>query len=296
MSRKLFPIIAILTLVLTTIACSFTVNMPSIKQIKTGPTQTETIHVAAPAPAAASPAASDVTLEFGAGELNLAPGAENAIVDGIATYNVQELKPVVTVTGSTVRIETGNMGNNGIPNFNFGANNFKNTWDLKLGNMPMSLHIKAGAYKGDYELGGLALQSLAVADGAAQVGLKFSQPNPVAMDNLTYETGASNVNLSGLANADFQTMTFRSGAGNYTLDFSGTLKRAATVNIDSGISQITIIVPQGVSAQVTLKGALSNVNMNGAWQKSGGNYVNSGSGPQITIYVTMGAGNLQLSN
>ena len=296
MSRKLFPIIAILTLVLTTIACSFTVNMPSIKQIKTGPTQTETIHVAAPAPAAASPAASDVTLAFGAGELNVAPGAENAIVDGVATYNVQELKPVVTVNGSTVRIETGNLGNNGFSNFNFGAKNFKNTWDLKLGNMPMNLHIKAGAYKGDYELGGLALQSLDVADGASQVGLKFSQPNTVPMDNLTYETGASNVNLSGLGNADFQTMTFRGGAGNYTLDFSGTLKRAATVNIDSGISQITIIVPQGVSAQLTVKGALSNVNMNGAWQKSGGNYVNSGSGPQITIYVTMGAGNLQLSN
>jgi len=292
MSRKLFPIIAILTLVLTTVACSFTVNLPSIRQIKTGPTQIETIHVAAPA----SGAASDVTLAFGAGELNLAPGAENAIVDGIATYNVKQLKPVVTAAGSTVRIETGNIGNNGFSNLNLGAKNFKNTWDLKLGSLPMSMHIKAGAYKGVYELGGLALQSLDVADGASDVRLKFSQPNTIAMDNLTYETGASNVNLSGLANADFQNMTFRSGAGNYTLDFSGMLKRAATVNIDSGISQITIIVPQGVSAQVILKGALSNVNMNGDWQKSGGNWVNPGSGPQITIYVNLGAGNLQLSN
>jgi len=292
MSRKLFPTIAILTLVLTTIACTFTVNLPSIRQIKPGLTQTETIHVAVPA----SSPASDVSLAFGAGELNLAPGAENAIVDGTATYNVQELKPVVTVTGSTVSIETGNIGNKGFANLNFGVKNLKNTWDLKLGNAPMNLHIKAGAYKGDYELGGLALQSMDVADGASDVSLKFSQPNTVPMDNLTYETGASNVNLSGLANADFQNMTFRSGAGNYTLDFSGTLKRNATVNIDSGISQITIIVPKGVSAQVVMKGALSNINHQGAWEKSGGDWVNPGSGPQITIYLNLGAGNLQLSN
>jgi hypothetical protein len=292
MSRKLFPILAILTVAVVSMACTISFNLPSINQVKVGPTQTETIQVAAPT----SGATSDVTLAFGAGELNVSPGAENALVEGTATYNVKELKPQVTVTGSTVRIETGDFSNKGFGNLNFAAKDLKNTWDLKLGSFPMNLHIKAGAYKGDYELGGLALESLDVADGASQVGLKFSQPNTVPMDNLRYETGASNVNLSGLANADFQNMTFRGGAGNYTLDFSGTLKRDATVNIESGISQITIVVPKGVSAQVVLKGALSNVNMDGAWQKSGGNYVNSGSGPQITIYVTMGAGNLQLSN
>jgi hypothetical protein len=291
MSRKLFPILAILTIAVVSMACTITFNLPSINQVKVGPTQTETIQVPAPT----SGATSDLTLEFGAGELNVSPGA-NALVEGTAAYNVTELKPQTTVTGNTVLIETGDFSNKGFSSLNFAVKDLKNTWDLKLGTYPMNLHIKAGAYKGDYELGSLALESLDVADGAAQVSLKFSQPNTVPMSNFRYETGASNVNLSGLANADFQNMTFRSGAGNYTLDFSGTLKRDATVNIETGLSQISIVVPRGVSAQVIIKGGLSNVNMGGAWQKSGSDYINSGSGPQITIYVTMGAGNLQLSN
>ena len=67
--------------------------------------------------------------------------------------------------------------------------------------------------------------------------MKFPKLNRVEMDSLYYQTGASNVHLSDLANANFASMVFRSGAGNYTLDFSGELQRDAEVKIESGISQ-----------------------------------------------------------
>lgn len=280
---------AILVLALATMACGVTVNTPPLQELTTGATQTMDISVPAP-----SSGSTNLTLEFGAGELTLAPGAQNELVQGTATYNAEQLKPVITTNGSDVKVSTGNVVIRGIPAIR--AKDFVNQWDLKLGNQPMALKINAGAYKGRMDLGGLALTSLEISDGAADVDLKFSQPNPGEMNQFVYTTGASNVNLHDLANANFSGMTFRSGAGSYSLDFSGGLKRDAAVTIESGVSQVTLVVPTGTSAQLSFKGGLSNVDMRGDWQKSGANYVMQGSGPTLTIVVTMGAGNLVLEN
>jgi hypothetical protein len=285
LTKTLFAVL--LTVALVTMACSVTFNTPR-RDVKTGPTQTDPINV--PAPTGHDSA--DVTLAFGAGKLNLAPGAA-ALVEGTATYNVADFKPILTTNGNNIRVESGDLKFKGIPSF---GKDIKNEWDLKLGSLPMNLRVDAGAYQGDLELGGLSLQSLEVNDGASDVDLKFSQANLVDMSNLTYKTGASNVRLEGLANANAAKMTFTSGAGDYTLDFSGTLARDVTVRIESGVSSIKVIVPEGVSATVTFEGALTNIDANGAWQKSGKTYTNAGSGPTITIEVSMGAGNLELNN
>jgi hypothetical protein len=279
-------ILAITALALVSIACGVTINLP-VDQITTGPTQTEEINI--PAPQAETV---DLSLTFGAGELNIQPGAETALVSGTATYNVADFKPKIKVDGQQVRLETGNLDIHGIPNFK--SNEIKNKWDLKLGDQQMQLKINAGAYQGDFELGGLALKSLEVNDGAAETRLKFSEPNKTEMETLRYITGASSVKLSGLANANFTSMIFRSGAGDYALDFSGELQRDAVVTVESGFSQLTIIVPEGTSAKVILKGGLTNVDMSGGWQKTGETYTLGSGGPVITISMDMGAGSLAL--
>ena len=77
------------------------------------------------------------------------------------------------------------------------------------------------------------------------------------MSLFKYSTGASNITLEGLANANCSQFIFRSGAGAYTLDFSGELTRDMMVTIESGVSSITIIVPEGTSAVLTTNGLLS---------------------------------------
>ncbi len=286
-------LIVVLVLALVSMACGIQVDLPDInipvEQIEVGPTQTETISI--PAPAGDSVA---LMIGFGAGELRLSPGESNLLVEGTASYNVQDFKPVVTVEGSRVELKTGELEIKGIPKLT-GAN-IKNEWDLLLGSMPMDLTIEAGAYRGEFELGTLALNSLVVGDGASDVELVFSAPNRVPMTQLRYNTGASNVTLSGLANANFSTMNFRSGAGNYRLDFSGALQRDATVTVESGISQVIIVVPAGTSAWVKVSSSLTNIEARGVWEQSGDEYVLEGSGPTLTIFVTMGAGSLELRN
>ncbi len=276
---KLITFIAILAL--ASLACGINVPKPPTP----GPDVTDDISIEYPD--------SDIinlSLKFGAGELTLNPGSD-LLVEGTATYNYDEFKPTVTTDGGDIQVRVGEDDLNFVPGFN----NLKNVWDLKLGSQPMSLSIDSGAYDGTFEFGGLAITRLDISDGAADVELNFSEPNAAEMSTFTYSTGASNVKLLGLANANFALMDFSSGAGDYTLDFSGNLKRDASVKVESGLSNVIIVVPEGVNAIVTAKGGLSNVNAGPGWERSGGDYVQEGEGPTLTFVVEMGAGNLTLT-
>ena len=269
---------AILVLAMASMACGFSVDLPN--QVKAGPEVTDKITVADPK--------SDETrlsLSFGAGELKLSSGADG-LVEGTALYNVKEMKPEVIKDGTNIEIKQGNF--DGIPPFN----GMKNQWDLKLGSAPMDLTIDAGAYEGSMELGGLSLKSLTVKDGAASVNLSFSEPNLIEMSALAYSTGASEVKLSGLGNANFRKFDFDGGAGNYTLDFSGELQRDASVKVDTGLSDLTLIIPEGVDATLTMDGGLTDINLGSGWSQSGNVYSHEGSGPTLAIVINMGAGNV----
>jgi hypothetical protein len=160
----------------------------------------------------------------------------------------------------------------------------------------MDLVISAGAYDGTLELGGLSLRSLEVKDGASDVDLSFSEPNPIEMSVLRYATGASDVRLTGLANANFSTLTFSGGAGNYTLDFSGELQQDAVVTIDSGLGNLSLIIPADVPAKVTVESAAVNINHGSSWSQNGKDYTQKGKGPTLTVIVKMAAGNLLIDD
>jgi hypothetical protein len=264
---------AILVLALVSLACGFSVDLPGQNQV--GPDVEETIAVADP-----KSDETRVSLSFGAGDLKLSPGAKN-LVNGTVLYNVEALKPDIIEDGAEIQIKQGDF--NGLPPFE----GMKNKWDLQLGAAPMDLVIEAGAYKGTLELGGLSLNNLTVNDGAAEVELSFSKPNLVDMSQFNYTTGASDVKMEGLANANFKTFVFNCGAGDFTLDFSGKLQRDATVSIDSGLSDLTLIIPQGVNAVITI---------DSGWSQSGKVHTQQGDGPTLTIVINIGAGNVVVRN
>jgi hypothetical protein len=285
-----FILLPIAVLTLVSLACGVNINIPIDTDIKTGPTKTDEIVV----PTLDDPGTTaEVAFSFGAGEFYLSPGAGNNLIAGEAVYNVDDFKPEVEISEEEVRINQGNLEIVGIPRID---DKVINTWDFQLGQYPMDLTIKAGGYVGDYELGGLSLTNLHVSDGASDVDLSFSQPNLFEMQSLRYETGASEVKLQGLANANFSTMVFQSGAGNYELDFSGTLQRNAVAFVETGLSNLTILVPQELNVEVTVEGGLNNISVRGDWQESGDTYMLSNDGPKLTITVEMGAGNLTLDH
>ncbi|HLO30329.1 MAG TPA: toast rack family protein [Anaerolineales bacterium] len=277
-------ILVILVLALASLACGFSIDLP--KRQQAGPEVKESITV----PTSQSDE-TRLTISFGAGKLTLSPGAaEKNLVDGTAIYNVQDLKPEIKKNGNSIEIKQGDF--HSLPSFN----DIKNEWDLKLSDAPLDLTVQAGAYEGNLELGGLTLKSLTVKDGASNVDLSFLKPNQTEMSILRYETGASNVKLTGLANANFSTLAFSGGAGNYTLDFSGKLQRDAVVTVESGLGDMSLVIPKDLKAVVTVESAAVNINHSSGWTQNGRKYTQNGSGPALTIIVKMAAGNLVISD
>jgi hypothetical protein len=279
------PTLILITIVLlaSTLACGMSVNVPTVD---VGATQTleldETLPIAADV--------SEVTIEMAAGKLNVNP-ASDAKLSGRVDFNVAAWIPTITSDTGSLTISQGH--NDGVGNVS--GNDIINDWDLKLGNqVVLDLTINAGAYKGRLDLSGLKIRRLEINDGASDGDVKFNIPNPESMEKLVYRTGASKVNLYGLANANFVDMTFDSGAGDYLLDFSGTLTQNATVTIHTGVSALTIIIPDGMHAIITNSGAITNVTPVGTWNVNNNRYEMGSEGPILTINIDMALGNLKL--
>ena len=274
---------AILVLALAGMACGFSIDLP--ERSKPGADVTESITVAGLKSGEAR-----LTLSFGAGTLKLSPGAGEALVDGTAVYNFEELKPEIVKSDGSVEIKHGNFKNLLNPG------DIHNEWDLRLGESPIDLTINAGAYNGTFELGGLSLTNLTVKDGAANVDLSFSEPNQTEMSVLRYETGASDVRLTGLSNANFSTLMFSGGAGNFTLDFAGKLTREGVVNVEAGAGDVQLVIPKDVNAKVTVESTVVSINHSSGWTQDGNDYTQNGTGPDLRIIVKMAAGNLTITD
>ncbi len=271
---------------LATLACSVNVDMGNQATPAIGPTQTENIDVPAPTGDSVS-----LTLSMGAGTLALSGGG-SSLVSGTVDYNVAEWKPVIETNGTAVTVRQGGDTNGNITTWPGGT--VVNDWQLQLGDTPLDLSVHAGAYQGNLKLGGVPLRRLEINDGAATANVRFDEVNPEEMSELVYKTGASTVTLTGLANANFESMSFDGGAGSYTLDFAGELQRDASVKITSGVSTLTLIVPEGTHAIITTDSALSSVTTTGEWSTSGSTYTAAGDGPTLTITVDTGVSTLNL--
>ena len=279
--KKLLPF-SILLIAFILLGCSLTINAPSIE---TTTLQQKEVSI----PLNSSLSESVVQIEMGGGKLNITSGADG-LVEGTISYNVLAWEPEVTETASGATITQTHSQNVGIP-----EDTIKNDWDLKLGSSPIALEINAGAYEGTIDLSGLSITELEVNDGASKAVVRFDEPNPVEMRRLVYKTGASKVDLLGLGNANVSEINFESGAGSYTLDFSGEISKDMSISITSGMSDISLVVPSGVHTIMNLTGGLSNINASGTWTMDGSRYESGSGSPTITISVEMAVGNLSIS-
>ena len=278
---KLLKIIPILCLALALLACSFTVNVPTMQ---TGATHTMVISEAAVNPNGTN----QISIEMGAGSLSITSGASE-LIEGTINYNVDAWEPTIERSADEITLSQKANSDMGIPD-----GDVVNDWNLKLGEAPIDLSLNTGAYEGDLNLSGLSITKLNISDGASKATVRFDSLNPVEMEELTYKTGASDVELIGLGNANVKDVYFDSGVGSYTLDFTGDLQDDMEVRANSGMSDMTIVVPANAQARIILEGGLSNVDANGTWTISGNTYECGTSGPMITINLDMAVGNLNL--
>jgi hypothetical protein len=132
-----------------------------------------------------------VEIDFGAGDLELAGGAEG-LLEANFTYNVAELKPQVEYADGTLVVRQ--PPTDGLPVLQ-GLTDFRNEWDLRLGSeVPMDLSIKMGAGASDLQLAGLLLTGLDVNVGAGAYTVDLSGDWTRDLD-VTIDAGAIDLSL-----------------------------------------------------------------------------------------------------
>lgn len=260
----------------------------SIQNLQMKTSEMRTVEINAPLPENLEE--TEILFRMSGGEFNLKPGAGN-LVNGLITYNVEQWEPEFTHRENLYQIKQSDQFSiSGIP-----TDEITNNWDLVLSNaVPINLTIEGGASDNTFDLSGLQLTNLTILQGASETLLQFDQPNPVEMDTLSFTTGASSAKIFGLANANFNSMTFTGGAGNYTLDFAGSLSHDASVEVKAGASNLKIIIPEGMRVQVNNLSSVSVINTEGTWLLTDETYTTLEEGFLLTIDLNLTVGNVTL--
>jgi len=274
-------IAAVLVLMLASFACS-------IQNIEMKTIDIQVVTIAEPLPT--DLAGTELVFTMTGGKFNLSPGADG-LVNGSITYNVERWEPEFTRSTYYYEIKQKNPYSfTGIP-----TGDIENHWDFGLSTvLPLDLTIEGGASENLFDLSGLQLTNLNITQGASETEVRFETPNPVLMKEFSFKTGASSAKLYGLGNANFISMNFSCGAGDYTLDFSGTLSMESTVDIKAGVSNLTIIIPADMNAAIVNHGMVSNINTQGTWLVTDETYTTMVDGPKLTINLDMAVGNINL--
>jgi serine/threonine protein kinase len=238
----------------------------------------------------------NVEIDFASGDLSILPDAsEENVVEGVARFNVPELKPLILSDRENIRLyQEGDVGLTG-----FLSNDIENAWDIKLSDTPMKLSIEADHANGNFELGGLSLVNLDIEFGLADFDVSFSKSNQIPMEMLEINGGGTNATLYGLANSRAKKLIFNGGASNYLYDFSGDLQDDMDVVLRGEFSRITIVVPEGMAAEIHVNPNNIDITTNDLWQKRDmSEYFlpSEGEGKKITIGVEIKSGNLRLRN
>ncbi len=139
-----------------------------------------------------------------------------------------------------------------------------NYWRLAFTDrIPIDFEMDIGACEAEFDFTGLKISGLSVDLGASSTEMTFRKPNPERISKINIDVGASELKIRGLANANFDRLSFDGGVGDFTLDFSGELKHRASVEIDVGLGSLTILLPEEVGVRIKEEGSfLSSFSIN----------------------------------
>lgn len=126
-----------------------------------------------------------------------------------------------------------------------------NYWYLEFSDkIPISFEIDVGACEAEFDFTGLKIDQLDMDLGASSVEVDFRKPNSERISEINIDVGASELEITGLGNANFEELSFDGGVGDFTLDFSGEFEHRAYVEIDVGLGSLTILVPEDAGVQI----------------------------------------------
>ncbi|HXV87176.1 MAG TPA: LiaF domain-containing protein [Gemmatimonadales bacterium] len=206
-----------------------------------------------------------VTVTFGVGRLQVRPGPEDVLYRARLQYDAERFEPILRYSPEGRRVRVGIEGLNRGGDLNY-RDRPEQRLDLDLSPaVPTDLELTYGAGLADIELGGLSLTRIQVKAGAAESVIRFSRPNQVKCEALTFEVGAINLKAEGLGNARCGRIDLKGAAGDITLDFTGAWPANTTVAVDLkvGLGSVRLRLPANVGVSVDIDRVLASFDRTG---------------------------------
>jgi hypothetical protein len=196
----------------------------------------------------------NVSVAFGVGRFHLKPGPEGVLYRARLQYDAEAFEPVMRYDPQSRRVR---LGVEGLHTRGRGSDHGKveQRLDVELSPaVPADIELTFGAGAADVELGGLSVTSAHIKVGAAESVIRFSEPNRVACQSLTFEVGAIDLETERLGNARCARIALKGAAGDITLDLTGGWPQNSVTEIDAavGLGALTLVLPEdvGVSVQI----------------------------------------------
>jgi hypothetical protein len=198
-----------------------------------------------------------VDVEYGAGNLSLAPAARGTLYSTNLRYDANVFTPRMSYTTGRLRV--------GFEDTKVRGRNMRSgNLDLKLSpDVPLDLRLGFGAAEATIDLGGLRIQRALVQTGASKTVLNVAAPNLIGCELLDIQVGAARFEALRLGNLNAQRMTVQGGVGDILLDFSGTWQTDMSAKIEMGLGQLVLSLPRGLGVRVRKGGVLSSFDSQG---------------------------------
>lgn len=244
-----------------------------------------------------------VNVQYGGGRFHLAPGSPGELYRMEMRYDEDKFLPVRDFDPDALTLRLGTRSRREGSGINVSLGDRRrdrqvSTLDLALSpEIPLSLVLELGAVQADVDLGGLALRRVTYRTGASETQLRFSQPNPVACEELEMEAGAAAFHVQEIANANCARVSFNGGLGDVSLDFGGSWRRSLTGDVNVGIGSLSLRLPRDVGVSVQLNRFLASFDAAG-FEKRGNTYYSANFNSaryRLTLSVNASIGGIEVA-
>jgi hypothetical protein len=211
-----------------------------------------------------------VRLEYGAGKLDLRPTTTSTLYLMNLKYDAERSEPLSRFDAAARTLAIG-IRSHGM-RLHSGSREAGSLHAELSTRVPMDLSLELGAVQGDVQLGGLKLTDLSLKAGAADLTVRFDEPNPYRVHTMTLEVGAADVKLIRAGNSGVEHVNANIGVGALDLDLGGELTHDVEVSGNLAMGDFTLHVPRDVGVYVDATTFLAEFDKTGLVKRSDGWY------------------------
>ncbi len=220
---------------------------------------------------------------YGAGKIEVKAAASSMLYEMSLKYDADHTEPIARYDSATRSLSLG-VRSHGVK-FSGGDHESGALHAELSARVPIDLSLELGAVQGELQLGGLRLTDLSLKAGAADLTLRFDEPNRERLRSMALDIGAADVRILHAGNAGAERVRVNVGVGKLDLDLGGDSARDVEVSANVAIGDFTLHVRQDVGVSVDATTFLASFEKQGL-ERRGDSWVTPNFG-SATRHVTV---------